>query len=99
MIEDIMTINVDNLAKRQFEAYKTHVIEVLDDIKLIIKLDKYDELDRRIFYSRGGGHGESNYCINFGWTGKNIAISEAGEILYSLHSIVKGENNGERKEP
>jgi homospermidine synthase len=90
MIQEIMSVSVNNLAEKQYEAYKSHVLTVLAEVAGFIKQDRYKDVEGRTFFSPAGdGYGSDNHCINFSWDEHDRDIVEACEKLSQLYCIVR----------
>ncbi|MBP5459572.1 MAG: hypothetical protein J6Y62_05380 [Clostridia bacterium] len=90
-LEEIMSINVDNLREKQYKAFKKHVLVILDNISNIIRsdgdLEKVVEmLDRS---PAGDGYGSDNNYIQFGFESqdeskRDMDIGDACRLLSEL---------------
>lgn len=69
-IEEMMSINVKNLASKQHKYLQKHALKVLKVITKLIEREDYDldNLDKHISFSPSGdGYGAENHFINFHW--------------------------------
>lgn len=89
-IQEIMEIDIDNLAEKQHNAVKNHVIEVLQDIINLVEEEKYEEIQNKLIYSPSGdGYGEDNHYINFSYRNGEEDIKEMMDRLKNLKSKCK----------
>ena len=87
MDKDIMSITVENLAEKQKEFLKNHIVETLYSVAELIKKDKFEEVNKMLVYSPAGdAYGETNYYINFAYDGGE---SDLYSILYELEKLTK----------
>lgn len=87
-LENIMSMTVENLAKKQHEALKQHVINVLDNVKKCIEEESYNNIEKLTFHSgEGDGWGDAsdNEVIDFSYNeGENMDIDEVVSKLINL---------------
>lgn len=89
-IQEIMEIDIDNLAEKQHNAVKNHVIEVLQDIINLVEEEKYEEIQNKLIYSPSGdGYGGDNHYINFSYRNGEEDIKEMMDRLKNLKSKCK----------
>lgn len=85
-LDDIMSINVDNLKQKQLAALKAHVLAKLSQIHILIGQNKFNEVKEYLIHSPAGdGYGDDNYYINFGWElNSNLDLCEVLEKMEGL---------------
>lgn len=77
------------LARKKYEAYKTYVLQVLDNVKQEIERESFSNIEKYLFESPSGdGWGLDNHCIDFGINNRVMDIYDACQMLqfYSLYS-------------
>jgi hypothetical protein len=86
-LEELMKIDINNLAQKQYKAYEQHVIDILDNIKKCIIEKRFNDI--KTFESRlGDGYGDDNTCIDFGYKGmEEMDISDVINKLKSLEIL------------
>lgn len=93
-LSEIMSINVDNLREKQYQALKKHVVNILKKITDIVQNDgDLNKVTEMLAYSPAGdGYGLDNDYINFGFNSENekLKYMDIGEVCHLLHSL-KGE--------
>ena len=81
-IKEIMSVNADNLRKKQFEALKKHTLSVLNKVSKAIEEDKFDEVTNYTSHSPAGDEcGLNNDFIDFGYGDVNRGYNGALDIL------------------
>lgn len=92
-LKNIMSITVENLAKKQHDAIKEHVLDVLQNISELIKEEKYDQIEKFTFYSGQGdgwGNARENDVINFAYLDNDVMdIIEITDVLKNLKDKTK----------
>lgn len=89
-LREIMSINVDNLREKQYQAFKAHVVGVLNKITRLIQNDDFNAVMEMTRHSAAGdGYGAENDYINFGFDSdresmRKLDIAEACNILRTL---------------
>lgn len=89
-LKEIMSMTVENLAKKQHDALKQHALDVLDRAKKYIEEERYDDIQKDLtFYSDcGDGWGSEsteNYPLEFGIeVDDRIDIAEISSELLKL---------------
>ncbi|MBT9670418.1 hypothetical protein GPK34_00005 [Secundilactobacillus kimchicus] len=82
-LEDLMAIDVSNIAKTQFEEYKKFILHRLDEVRLAIKNDNFEWVK-----SVMGGDVYDHRFIDFKYSTKQEAeqvdLAMALDILYNL---------------
>lgn len=90
-LSEIMSINVDNLREKQYQALKKHVVEVLKKITDIIQNDgDLNKVVEMLAYSPAGdGYGCDNDYINFGIQSENenLKYMDIGDVCHLLHNL------------
>ena len=81
-VEQLLCLDIDNLARAQYNALKEDTCERLNCIINLIKEDKLEEIEELIEYSPAGdAWGSDNYYIKF------INEFDIGEVLNSLKRL------------
>ena len=92
-LKQIMEVNPITLAELQHKELKKHALSVLDGVRSLIENEKYDEIEKLLFYSPAGdGYGSDNNCINFDYGvngNEGMDIEEVVDRLQSLKKQVK----------
>ena len=89
-IDEIMKIDVSNLAETQFNALKKHVIEKLVKVADIINRSRpgdsvVDKVEKMVSFSPAGdGYGLDNHFIDFGYGGENLDVIQVAENIEKL---------------
>ena len=84
-LKELMSTDVDTLAKKQHDALKEHVLSVLDEIADLVENEKYEQNEVRTFSSPAGdGYGLDNDVIDFGYGDDHLDILEVAEVLKNL---------------
>ena len=89
-VKEILSINVENLAKRQHEAVKNHALNILEIVSTLIKTEQYSKIhDLCQFSPAGDGMGDDNNYIDFGIKGignelETMDICQLCELLQKL---------------
>lgn len=84
-LKELMSTDVDTLAKKQHDALKEHVLSVLDEIADIVENEKYEQIEVHTFSSPAGdGYGLDNDVIDFGYGDDHLDILEVAEVLKNL---------------
>lgn len=94
----IMDLNIENLAKEQYNYLKDHTIKTLLNVIEDLENDNFKSLEKRLVWSPAGdGMGEDNYYINFGYKeGMETDLHEIIDEMASLkRSFTKCEVDGE----
>lgn len=92
-IQEIMSLDVDNLRQKQLEALKQHTIEVLCTMVQHIQNGDYTSAKSMLCESPGGDDaGENNEYINFGYMTNErypefVMPKDIGEILTQLECL------------
>lgn len=91
-LESIMNITVENLAKKQHDALKKHVLDTLDVVKRYIEEERYEDVEGDLTFYSGDGDGwgdaMENRVINFDYTGNGKEdIVEVINILIKLKKL------------
>jgi hypothetical protein len=94
-IKDIMELTPQNINTVKYEAFKQHMLDVLDELSTAIKKGSLEEVP--VFESPSGDcMGRDNVCIDFGYEGNYcMDISEAFKLLNNLQYQVKIPKKGE----
>lgn len=67
-LNDVLKLDIKNLANEQYKALKQHTISKLEEIILLLKEDKLQDVFNRLKFSPDGdGWGSENYFINFSY--------------------------------
>jgi hypothetical protein len=88
MEDNIMDLDVTNLANKQYEYLKKHSIKILETIIDNLNNDKLQDIyDMLIFSSSGDGWGSENYYINFSYNNEPMDIEEIIHKMAKLKNI------------
>lgn len=88
-IEELLSLDIDNLAERQYEALKEDTCEKLNRIIKLIKNDEIEEITNLIAFSPAGdGWGSDNHYIEFV---NGSDIGEVIDLLMRLREIIEEE--------
>ena len=92
-IKELMGIDIDNLAEKQFYALKEHTIGILKNIINLLEEENFIEIPNMLSYSPSGdGYGCDNYFINFSYDEQFTAdLYDRIDELIRLKNII--ENN------
>ena len=86
----LLTVDVDNLYRQQFEALKKHVIDTLTEAIGVVMVDDFNAAKQMTFNSPAGDDmGMDNDCIDFGFNGKEMDFREAIYALEELKGRIK----------
>ena len=67
-IEELMSIDIDNLAQKQYDGLKEHLKGVLNKIITLLDQDKLEEIEEMLVESPGGDcYGSDDHYINFSY--------------------------------
>ena len=95
-LEEIMSINVDNLREKQYKAFKKHVLKILDKISNVIRNDgDLEEVVKMLDCSPAGdGYGTDNNYIQFGFESqdehqRDMDIGDTCRLLSELRGDKK----------
>ena len=83
-LEEIMSIDINNLARRQYDAYRLYVIDILTKITNDIRNEKYDYI--KVCNSPAGDcHGTDTDNIDF--EGYGCLDEDMGGIILRLKTL------------
>ena len=67
-IEELMSIDIDNLAQKQYDGLKEHLKGVLNKVITLLDQDKLEEIEEMLIESPGGDcFGSDDHYINFSY--------------------------------
>lgn len=88
-LQELMNIDVNNLAKAQHDALKKHVLKTLEDACGMIRNEQYELFyDLLCFSPSGDVYGKDNYYINFDYENDKVD-SEGLDIADMLDHLIK----------
>jgi hypothetical protein len=95
-LDDLLNIDIENLANAQYDALKKHTI---DKLRLVIELLEIDDLqgvaDLLKFSPDGDGWGSENHFIDFSYNDRYNR--DLGDILEQMASLKNEKIKLERK--
>lgn len=90
-IKQLMEVTPENLAQKQYDALKKHVIDKLKSIADLVKQSRWKDIEKELQDSPAGdGYGRDNKYIDFSWAegSKGYDISEVIDHLQNLEKIL-----------
>lgn len=90
-LKELMQTSVENLAEKQHDKLKQHVLNIINKLELYIDNEQYDKVEDMTFSSPAGdGYGLDNNCINFDYGNKNQyreGILDIMEVVEDLQNL------------
>lgn len=92
-VRRIMSIDIETLAKTQFQTYRQFAISQLEEMILNLKLGNWDAAKKMTAFSKAGdGWGNENYFINFavlpaGESDEDEGVVDIMDVIENLESL------------